>query len=971
MDQFKELIQSHQDWLAEHVQAQAKEHGFTELASTRAKEWLQSVNAITDVMVSVLDCCGLGGCPPSPDAEAPDDPVSLFAVEVSRRHRERGIGLAMFMSLLKFYRRSYGSLVRQEISDPFRKEEYSLFLTQFFDKVDIAQCVDWANAKDEEDLARLEAKHAAVTEERNRFLTLVESMNSSVFMLDEDLNIEAMNTTAASLLGIADDPGHLAYALNVASQVVTEDAATKVSLETALPWLFAGVNRSCHLGKGEQDCRFDVAAEADFETRHYTVSLSNLTNISYSYTGYTVVLDDITDRVHMERQLSRERNRAAHYLDVVGSIVVALDASASITLINKAGSEVLGYEEYELLGRNWVDIVIPLEQRDELKDYFYHIISEDIELDDEHINYVTTKGGEDRLISWKNRLIRNEGGLPIGILSSGTDVTEQRAMEETLAEKELWLRNTFVALDEAVFILTPDNVIIDANPAAESMFQMTNQEICDGSVEQLHVDRAHYVEFVEISKAAFARNETAQFEFTLRRSNGELFPSEHSVSLINGDDGRPLGIVSVIHDISRRKEAEQELKHSEEKFRRIFESIEEGYIVSDLNGDIEMVNPATCKLLGYEESELVGEDLGMLYSRQEERTGFKATVASKGSVRGYHLNASRKDGSTIVVEANAHLLFDREGIPVGMEGTFRDITARMEAEKILREREKQYRAFFENNHAIMLLVDPKTDVIVDANPAAANFYGYSVEEMRVMRMSQITAQSEEDIYKEMFKARDENRVYFIFEHLLASGEIRDVEVYSGPIMVQGTQLLYSVIHDVTERIRMEKDMKHMATTDALTGASNRHQFFQLSSQELKRSQRYGHDLCVLMLDIDYFKSINDSYGHQTGDVVLRALTVLAKTTLRETDLFGRLGGEEFAAILPETDMEAGLLVAERLRVELAKLTVQAKDNDVTFTVSIGVALASEKDVAIEDAINRADEALYKAKRTGRNRVEKN
>ena len=190
-------------------------------------------------------------------------------------------------------------------------------------------------------------------------------------------------------------------------------------------------------------------------------------------------------------------------------------------------------------------------------------------------------------------------------------------------------------------------------------------------------------------------------------------------------------------------------------------------------------------------------------------------------------------------------------------------------------------------------------------------------------------------------------------------------------MVQGTQLLYSVIHDVTERIRMEKDMKHMATTDALTGASNRHQFFQLSSQELKRSQRYGHDLCVLMLDIDYFKSINDSYGHQTGDVVLRALTVLAKTTLRETDLFGRLGGEEFAAILPETDMEAGLLVAERLRVELAKLTVQAKDNDVTFTVSIGVALASEKDVAIEDAINRADEALYKAKRTGRNRVEKN
>ncbi len=125
-----------------------------------------------------------------------------------------------------------------------------------------------------------------------------------------------------------------------------------------------------------------------------------------------------------------------------------------------------------------------------------------------------------------------------------------------------------------------------------------------------------------------------------------------------------------------------------------------------------------------------------------------------------------------------------------------------------------------------------------------------------------------------------------------------------------------------------------------------------------------------MLDIDYFKSINDSFGHQTGDVVLKALTVLAKTTLRETDLFGRLGGEEFAAILPETSMDAGTFVAERLREEMAKLTVQAKGNDVTFTVSIGVAMATEKDVAIEDAINRADEALYKAKRMGRNRVER-
>lgn len=383
-----------------------------------------------------------------------------------------------------------------------------------------------------------------------------------------------------------------------------------------------------------------------------------------------------------------------------------------------------------------------------------------------------------------------------------------------------------------------------------------------------------------------------------------------------------------------------------------------------------MVNPATCSQLGYTESDLIGADMGLIYSNTDERTRFKSSIVTKGSIRSAQMTASRKNGSTIIVEANAHLVRNEDGVPVAMEGTFRDITERIEADEILREREKQYRAFFENNHAIMLLVDPRTGDIVDANPAASEFYGYSCDTMRTMLISDITAQTETEIYQEMVTAKQEKRVYFIFKHKLANGETRDVEVYSGPIMVQGNQLLYSVIHDVTERVRLEREMKRLATTDTLTGVNNRHQFFSRAAQELGRAKRYGHPLVVLMLDIDYFKSINDTYGHQAGDVVLKALSAMAITTLREPDVFGRIGGEEFAAALPDTDMDAGLQVADRLRDELAKLKVQTKNADVTFTVSIGVTLAHAEDQDIEETINRADEALYKAKRMGRNRVEK-
>ena len=952
----------------ESVRELAAEHGFSGYPDVGGQPFYAAVESVNQVFLQWSEQRGKSGCwlEASPTA---DDPVSKFAVEIARRHRDCGVSPAMFMGLIKLYRHSYIFLVEKECFDAGSLKTARDTVARFFDCIEIAQSLAWVKIKEEEGQIRTAEREIAMRQEHYRFQTLLESLGNPVFMLNDEMGIEVMNRAAAEFLGVGADPGDLAYALGKAAGAEEGTPASRVSLGDVLPWLAEEMSKSCPIGK-QRSTRFDVSVETGTGPSHYNVSISSLANVSDVYTGHTVVLDDISFRVEMERQLSLERNRAAHYLDVVGAIVLALDASCGITLINKSGCEVLGYGEFELLGQDWVNFVIPPEERDELKDYFYHLFSEGISQDDERINHVLTKDGDLRLISWKNKLLRNEGGLPIGILCSGMDITEQRATEDALAEKELWLRNTFLALGEAVLILTPDGEILDANPVAEAMFQMTNDEICAADAMELHVDQAHFEEYDARCREAFARGETARFEFSRKRKNGDIFPTEHSVSMIIGDDGAPLGIVSVTRDISRRKAAEQEIRQSEEKFRRIFDSIEEGYIVASMDGRVQMVNPATCSLLGYEDVELVGRDMGILYNSAEERENFVAAIESQGVVRGFNLTLNRKGGGTVVAEANAHIVWDEKGSPVAMEGTFRDITERIEAEKILREREKQYRAFFENNHAVMLLVDPKTEIIVDANPAAGHFYGYPVDQMRSMELSTISAQTEEEIYKEMFQARDEGRVYFILKHRLQNGELRDVEVYSGPILVQGRQLLYSVIHDVTERIRLEREMKHMATTDALTELNNRRQFFELASQELKRAHRYERPLTVLMLDIDYFKSINDNYGHHSGDVVLKAFAALAKGTLREADILGRIGGEEFAAVLPETPLDAGILVAERLRDATSKLAVNAKDADINFTISIGVSIVAKEDAIIEDAINRADEALYKAKRMGRNRVVK-
>ncbi len=159
-----------------------------------------------------------------------------------------------------------------------------------------------------------------------------------------------------------------------------------------------------------------------------------------------------------------------------------------------------------------------------------------------------------------------------------------------------------------------------------------------------------------------------------------------------------------------------------------------------------------------------------------------------------------------------------------------------------------------------------------------------------------------------------------------------------------------------------------AYIDPLSGVLNRRSFLELSGKEESRSRRRNYELGVLMVDIDHFKQINDTYGHPSGDAVIRALADLCARTLRPSDMVARYGGEEFIISLPETGLDPAILVAERLRTAVANASVPTETGLVRFTVSVGVALCTRAS-SLAEAMRRADEALYLAKRLGRNRVE--
>jgi diguanylate cyclase (GGDEF)-like protein len=175
--------------------------------------------------------------------------------------------------------------------------------------------------------------------------------------------------------------------------------------------------------------------------------------------------------------------------------------------------------------------------------------------------------------------------------------------------------------------------------------------------------------------------------------------------------------------------------------------------------------------------------------------------------------------------------------------------------------------------------------------------------------------------------------------------------------------------EIQERKRLEKDLKIIANTDALTGIMNRRYFWQQTNTEIQRHSRYGHSMALLMLDIDLFKKINDTYGHPVGDKVIQSLAQILIESVRKIDLVGRLGGEEFGVLLIETSHEKVMETAQRLRKNIMNASIEHDARVIDFTASIGVTPARPSEDTVEILVARADRALYRAKENGRNRVE--
>ena len=418
------------------------------------------------------------------------------------------------------------------------------------------------------------------------------------------------------------------------------------------------------------------------------------------------------------------------------------------------------------------------------------------------------------------------------------------------------------------------------------------------------------------------------------------------------------------------------LEESEKRFMDVADAAGEFIWETGPDGSFVFVTGRAEDVLGYSAEELVGRspfDFVDEESSWAVRKEFLDAAQFGNSFRGLVFRFVNRDGRKIWLEFNGVPLFDAEGTVVGFRGATSDISAQKKALQDLQDREDMLQSISDSVQDALVLMD-ENGLVHFWNLAAETIFGFSAEEM-LGESLECCFYAEDNVLP---GSDGENGKYV--EGLLSSygsftvnvrrkgGEVFPAEVLLSPLRKDDQWWVVGTFRDVTERKEAEDQLRKLATTDPLTGLYNRRFFMDSAEDAMERSRRYGNSLSLLMMDIDFFKKVNDSYGHDAGDDVLKCLAKTGLKILRTIDVFGRIGGEEFSILLPDTGLDGAEQVAERLRMEIEAETMHTRSGSLKITVSIGVATYNDKIDSLEKLLKAADIGLYAAKEAGRNQV---
>ena len=326
---------------------------------------------------------------------------------------------------------------------------------------------------------------------------------------------------------------------------------------------------------------------------------------------------------------------------------------------------------------------------------------------------------------------------------------------------------------------------------------------------------------------------------------------------------------------------------------------------------------------------------------------------------------------TVADSVRRHVVVNATPSAVGITAILSDVTELVQAQRAARDESEKLRIIADTVPALIAYCD--TDLRYQfANKTAQEWHGQPHDSLVGKVMPGVINQGEKvSLRPHIAFALAGQTVNFELTRMFADGVKRTLDVNYVPHITSEKEVVgfFILANDVTEQATLRRKLEDLATTDSLTGAANRRAFFEIGDAEIRQAVKCSQPLSVIMLDINKFKFLNDTYGHATGDFALKDLTRLCKMTLRnKADIFARLGGEEFGIVLPGTSAQQAASVAERLRRMIESCSIECDGQHINISCSFGDAEMQVDELGLETLLSRADSALYEAKHTGRNRV---
>ncbi len=493
----------------------------------------------------------------------------------------------------------------------------------------------------------------------------------------------------------------------------------------------------------------------------------------------------------------------------------------------------------------------------------------------------------------------------------------------------------------------------------------------DGWMSALHPDDRDWV-FTTWVRAVAAGRELQLDHRVVRPSGESAWVSVSSVPVF-GAEGEVVGHLTTLTDVGALKAAEQASEETRSQLAGMIEHWPGAAYLQDRDGTFLLMNTELATTLGTTPEELVGRDASFAMP-EEYLVGMRRRDARvlEGEVVHFESVVPDADGTDRVFLSTKFPIRDADDEVAGMAALAVDITERKAVDLALRDAEERFRQAFDDAPIGMVLAD-LDGRFLQVNQALCDLTGYPAELLTDISWHTLVHPDdvEEDVAAIAALLQGRLATHHREERLLhAAGEPVWVSLHL--TLVKGAdgspRHLLAQLQDVTERKRFEGRLQHMADHDPLTGLLNRRRFEEELDRQVAAVQRYGARGALLVLDLDHFKVVNDTLGHNAGDELIVSVADVLRARLRETDVVARLGGDEFAILLPEADLPDAELVAASLVGEIRRhATVLNGDRPRRVTASLGVALFEPPLHAGEEVLVNADLAMYDAKEAGRDR----